>query len=54
MPMSTMIGSDLFFICLQCGNAFRDRHLADECESFCKVHRKCNPELKAKAMKCPC
>jgi hypothetical protein len=53
MPMSTMIGSDQFFICLQCGSAFREKPLADECEAHCTQHRKCKPELKAKAAKCP-
>jgi len=53
MPMSTMIGSDQFFICLQCGSAFREKQLADECESWCRINHRCNPELKAKAMKCP-
>jgi len=53
MPMSTMIGSDLYYICLQCGNAFREKQIAGECEAFCTKHRKCNPELKTKAAKCP-
>ncbi len=54
MPMSTMIGSDTFFVCLQCGSAYPDRQIASECEEYCKVNRKMNPELKERAAKCPC
>jgi hypothetical protein len=51
--MSTMIGSDLYYICLQCGSAFREKQQAQECETFCTKNRRCNPELKALAAKCP-
>lgn len=53
MPMSTMIGSDQYFICLHCGSAFKEKQLADECEAWCRVHHRCNPEIKSMAMKCP-
>ncbi len=54
MPMSTMIGSDAYYICTYCGNAFRDPKLAFECEQHCTQHHKADPELTAKAAKCPC
>jgi len=54
MPMSTMIGSDIFYVCLMCGNTFSDKQLASQCEEHCRAHRKVNPELTAKAAKCPC
>jgi hypothetical protein len=53
MPMSTQIGSDLYYICLHCGSAFREKTLADECEAHCRANHKCKPELLAQSMKCP-
>ena len=53
MPMSTLIGSTTYYICPLCGNAFKDKQHAAECEAHCRAHRKPNPEHTAKSEKCP-
>jgi len=53
MTKSTLIWSDVYFVCEICGNTFKEKALADKCEEHCNKHRKHNPELTALAAKCP-
>ena len=40
-----------FYVCEECGFAYKEKALAEKCESWCKKHHSCNIEITKNAVK---
>ena len=41
----------IVYKCMKCGWMYRDKDIANKCESWCKKHKSCNLELAKYAIK---
>ncbi len=47
------VGMKMAHVCDLCGHGYRDARIAFECESYCKAHKSCSPEIVKDAFHAP-
>ncbi|MBS3051955.1 MAG: hypothetical protein J4428_01100 [Candidatus Aenigmarchaeota archaeon] len=40
-----------YFVCEECGFAYKEKKLAEKCQNWCKEHNSCNIEITKHAVK---